>query len=256
MNCLTKFLTTEIKLTFVLLISMLFSSIAVAAKPLPLLSAEEQAVFSQRLKQALIDDPEILKAAIIALQKHEKNKQVKEQKDGIKSNYDNLFNNPNDPWMGAKSPKLTLVYFGDFNCGYCKKLEPFLTQLVEEYPEVKVVFKFVPILGETSKQAAELALTVWEKDQAKFTALREALINSRGPLSEPVLTKVTQSTSTQQWLDKTSDRAQSTVMDNLALMQEFGLTGTPSLIFADQIIGGFVPYNQLSQRIKAALAAE
>lgn len=255
MNCLTKFATAKIKLIFVLLVSVLFSSFATAEKPLPPMSAEEQAVFSQRVKQALIDDPEILKAAIIALQSHEKNKQAQVQKNGIKTNFDKLFNNPNDPWMGAKSPKLTLVYFGDFNCGYCKKLEPSLTQLIEEYPEVRVVFKFVPILGETSKQAAELALTVWEKDPANFTALRESLINSKGRLSEQMLAKIAKSTSAQQWLDKTSGQAKSTLAMNIELMQEFGLTGTPSLIFADQIIGGFVPYNQLSQRIETALNA-
>lgn len=256
MNRLMNAMAAKAKLVSLLITSLLFSTITFAGQPLPPLSAEEQAIFNQRVKQALIDDPEILKSAIIALQQHEKNNQAQVQKKGIKTNAERLFSNPNDPWIGAQSPKLTLAYFGDFNCGYCKKLEPSLAKLVAAYPDVRVVFKFVPILGESSQQAAELALTVWEKEPSKFTELREQLMNNKGRLNQGVLSKLTQSTETKQWLGKSSTLAKSTLAENVALMQEFGLTGTPSLIFADQIVAGFVPYEQLTKRIDAALAVQ
>jgi protein-disulfide isomerase len=54
------------------------------------------------------------------------------------------FNDPNSPRIGAKNPKLTLVVFTDYNCPYCKKFDPYLERIVEKYPDVAVVFKFLP----------------------------------------------------------------------------------------------------------------
>lgn len=59
-----------------------------------------------------------------------------------------LFNDPASPRIGAKHPKLTLVNFTDYNCPYCKQLDPMLEKIVQKYPDVAVIIKPLPFKGE------------------------------------------------------------------------------------------------------------
>ena len=219
-------------------------------------TALPQAEFNQMLKEALVNNPEILKEAIIALQAHEQNKVKAQQDQSLDNNKAALFNNKMDPWMGAKNPELTIAYFTDFNCPYCKKIEPLLDRLVEEYPEVRVVYKLVPILGASSKEATDLALTVWANEPAKFAGLHKKLMSRPSRLDSGAIAKVGQITGTEEWLDNTAASVEMTIESSMTLMREFGLSGTPGLIFGEQIIGGLVPYSQLEKQVKAALAAK
>ncbi|QUM75998.1 DsbA family protein [Moritella sp. 24] len=216
----------------------------------------QQDKFNQMVKETLVNNPEILKEAIIALQAHEQNKVKEQQAQSLGDNSAALFNNKMDPWMGAENPELTIAYFTDFNCPYCKKIEPLLDRLVEEYPEVRVVYKLVPILGPSSKEATELALTVWENEPEKFAELHRKLMSRPSRLDSGAIAKVGKITDTDEWLDNTAASVETTINGSMGLMREFGLSGTPGLIFADQIVGGLVPYAQLEQQVKAALAAK
>ena len=217
---------------------------------------DTKAEFNQMLKEALVNNPEILKEAIIALQAHEQNKVKAQQDQSLDDNQAALFNNKMDPWMGAENPELTIAYFTDFNCPYCKKIEPLLDRLVEEYPEVRVVYKLVPILGPSSKEATDLALTVWANEPAKFAALHKKLMSRPSRLDSGAIAKVGKITGTEERIDNTAASAEATIESSMTLMREFGLSGTPGLIFADQIVGGLVPYSQLEKQVKAALAAK
>lgn len=70
-----------------------------------------------------------------------------------------LFNDPASPRFGAKQAKLTLVNFTDYNCPYCKQLDPLLEKLVAKYPDVAVIIKPLPFKGESSVLSARTALT-------------------------------------------------------------------------------------------------
>ena len=61
-----------------------------------------------------------------------------------------LFHNPATPRLGAGDAALTVVVFTDYNCPYCKRLDPLLEQLVERNPQVAVAFKLLPFKGESS----------------------------------------------------------------------------------------------------------
>lgn len=252
----TKLLTLSKAISATLSIGILATQMAWAAPAKTDVTALSQVEFNQMVKTALVNNPEILKEAIIALQAHEQNKEKALQAKSLDHNKAALFNNKMDPWMGAENPALTIAYFGDFNCSYCKKIEPLLDRLVAEYPEVRVVYKLVPILGPSSKEATELALTVWANEPAKFAELHKKLMSRPSRLDSNAIEKVSQITDTNEWLDNTADSVDKTISGNMELMREFGLSGTPGLIFADQIVGGLVPYAQLEAQVKAALAAK
>jgi protein-disulfide isomerase len=231
----------------------LVTQVACAAPVSSEYTTQQQAAFNLRVKEALINDPEILKEAILALQAHEQKKSKALQGNSLDESKAALFENKLDPWVGAEKPELTIAYFSDFNCGYCKKIEPSLEKLMDAYPEVRVVYKLVPILGPSSQEAAEFALTVWKNEPTKFTLLHHELMSQPGRLDSASITKVAKATGTDKWLDNSAGSVAETMNVNTGLMHEFGLSGTPSLIFADQVVGGLIPYDQLEQRVQQAL---
>src|SRR5690554_4532062 len=56
-----------------------------------------------------------------------------------------LADNPLHPRMGAEQPQLTIINFTDYNCPFCKRLEPVLEQILQEYPQVQVVNIYLPM---------------------------------------------------------------------------------------------------------------
>ncbi len=208
------------------------------------------------IKQALVEDPNILKEAIVALQDHEETQAQNAQQNLLKSQAKAIFASPSDPWFGASEPKLVMTYFTDFNCPYCKRIEPHLAKLVETFPELQIRIKMVPLLGESSKEAVKLAQTVWQHEPEKYLGLKKLLMGKPTRLDSASIAQAAKATGTEQWLDKADANVQTTINNNMNLMQALGLRGTPSLVFADQIVPGLVDYEQLHAGVEKALAMQ
>lgn len=87
-----------------------------------------------------------------------------------------ILRHPGTPSAGSADPDIVVVEYFDYNCSYCKQLNPVLTVLLESDKKVELVYKEWPILSDTSKYAAELALaSVW---QGKYAAAHDALMRA------------------------------------------------------------------------------
>ena len=60
--------------------------------------------------------------------------------------------------FGADNAKHTIIEFFDYFCGYCKKMHPELINMVQSRGDLKVVFLQHPILNESSKVLAKMAI--------------------------------------------------------------------------------------------------
>jgi protein-disulfide isomerase len=96
-----------------------------------------------------------------------------------------VLRDPHIPVAGNPDGDITIVEYFDYQCPYCRKIEPELRQVVQDDGKVRLVWKDWPILGETSVMAARLALA--SKYQDKFTAAHEALIGVNSKLTGPRL---------------------------------------------------------------------
>lgn len=70
----------------------------------------------------------------------------------------------NSPVLGPKDARYTLVVFGDLQCPFCRRIDPFLRELVDD-PELKgkvnVVFKHYPLsFHKQARPAARIAIGV------------------------------------------------------------------------------------------------
>lgn len=240
----------------ILFISSQISFISSAHAEVTSLSTEQQQDVRAIIKDALLNDPDLLKEAIIALQTREQQGANSAKQTALDDNHSAMYETKSDPWKGAENPEITMVYFTDFNCPYCKKIEPSLNKLIEEFPQLKIIVKMVPLQGEGSKMAVELAQTVWLNEPEKYIKLKDMLMSSPRRLDSASIAKVAKLTDTEHWLGKTDARVAEMVHENVKLMRDLGIGGTPSMIFGDKVIPGLVPYDVLKEQLQEVIEAQ
>ncbi|EGT4255340.1 DsbA family protein [Citrobacter amalonaticus] len=163
-----------------------------------------------------------------------------------------LFNDPASPRIGAKQAKLTLVNFTDYNCPYCKQLDPLLEKIVMKYPDVAVIVKPLPFKGESSVLSARTALTTWREHPQQFLALHEKLMQKKGYHTDVSIKQAQEKAGASPvTLDEKSNETLST---NLQLARLVGVQGTPATIVGDELLPGAVSWEVLEEVVKEKLA--
>jgi protein-disulfide isomerase len=94
-----------------------------------------------------------------------------------------VLRDPDIPVAGNPDGDITIVEWFDYNCPYCRKLEPELRQVVQDDGKVRLVLKDWPILGPVSAVAARMALAARYQD--KFVQAHDAMIGVSSKLTEP-----------------------------------------------------------------------
>jgi protein-disulfide isomerase len=158
------------------------------------------------------------------------------------------------PIIGNPNGTVTLVYFFDSNCPYCKVVDPFLKNIVEKNPDVKIIHREIPILSKTSRLAAHVANIVWGKHPDKYAAYHSMVMAHKGGLTEAnieeILRKSIGNEETTKLLsvienyetDSDVHAANNRVQENLSIATTAGITGTPLVLVveADGVIRGAV----------------
>jgi protein-disulfide isomerase len=91
------------------------------------------------------------------------------------------------PLKGNASAKITIVEFADYECPHCKRLQPVLRQVVEEFHnDVKVYFKHYPLPQHTNARLAAEAAVAAQK-QGKFWPFQDKLWDKQDELSPAVI---------------------------------------------------------------------
>ena len=89
----------------------------------------------------------------------------------------------NHPWAGGKDASVTIVEFSDFQCPYCRAVEPSLKEIRTKYGDrVKFVYEDFPLgFHEHAMDAARAARCA--ADQDKFWEYHDALFADQSKLS-------------------------------------------------------------------------
>ena len=91
------------------------------------------------VQEYLMENPEIIRDAMIALAD-------KEEREAMAAVKDEIYNDKRDVVLGPKKAKVTIVEFFDYNCGYCKKSTDWLMEAMDENPkDLRVIFKELPL---------------------------------------------------------------------------------------------------------------
>jgi protein-disulfide isomerase len=119
-----------------------------------------------------------------------------EKKDeGEKEDTTTVFKVPiaGSPALGSSNALVTIVEFSDFQCPYCKRVEPTLKALREKYGDkLRIVWKNEPLpFHPRAEPAAEVAMEARaEKGDKGFWDVHDKLFESQPKLDDPDLEKV------------------------------------------------------------------
>lgn len=202
--------------------------------------------------QYILENPEVIAEAIYKLQAMAEQEKAQQQAESLRKMNDLLVNNPVDPVGGNPEGSITIVEFFDYNCGYCKRANDTLQQLIADNPDLKVVYKEWPILSESSTTAAKIALAVNLAYPEKYETFHRAILSTRSVRSENDVWKIVESLE----LDKEAVQAklddpaiQKHLSESTTLAQHLGITGTPAFIVGDSLLKGAYPVEQIQKAI-------
>lgn len=102
--------------------------------------------------------------------------QAQAKDDGLSTEM--ILNDPADPKAGNAKGDVTIVYFFDYNCPYCKRTVAPLDKVVRADGKVRLVYKDWPILSTASIYGARLALAADYQD--KYHEAHHALMSIPG----------------------------------------------------------------------------
>jgi protein-disulfide isomerase len=95
---------------------------------------------------------------------------------------DAVLNDAVAPVRGNPEGDVTLVEYFDYQCPFCKRMHPTLTDVVAEDGNVRLVMKDWPIFGAPSVRASQLALGAVALDA--YEAVNEALMATEAKLDD------------------------------------------------------------------------
>lgn len=90
--------------------------------------------------------------------------------------FNDLLRNPGAPFLGAEDADVIIIGYVDYNCTYCKKMQPVVEAVMQADPKVSVLYKDWPIFGAVSQNAARTALAAGY--QGKYEAVHNAFMQS------------------------------------------------------------------------------
>lgn len=118
----------------------------------------DDAAFGQKVRGYLLEHPEVLQEVADKLREKEKLAALKASAGAIQKHRAQLERDPRD-FVANPGGKVTVVEFFDYRCGYCKTTAPEVVKLIRDNPDVRFVFKELPIFGEVSDTAARIAVS-------------------------------------------------------------------------------------------------
>lgn len=220
------------------------------------LTAAQRADIEGVVKNYLLAHPEVIKEALIELQRKEKAEELAARAKIVADPASKLFESPNHAVVGNPNGKVTVVEFFDYNCGFCKRALDDLSRLIKADPNLRVVLKDFPVLGQKSVEAAQVAIAVRKQIKGdKFFEFHQKLLNQKGQIGRAEGLAVAKSMGldmTKLAADMEEPSVREAIAETLALGDSLGLTGTPSYVVGKEVVVGAVGYDELKQHVDAA----
>lgn len=99
-----------------------------------------------------------------------------------------LLHQKNNPIGGNPNGTISIVEFFDYQCSHCITMAPAIESIIKTNPDVRVVYKDIPIRGPISEIAARAALAA--NKQGKYSVLSHALLTSDKLLTEATILEI------------------------------------------------------------------
>lgn len=246
---MTKIFRSALRLGLALLIgSFAFTPVMAAS-----FNEADRAEIGEIVKEYILKHPEVLRDALVELDRREAEAQAKAREEAVSSAAETLFNSKRQVELGNPNGDVTLVEFFDYNCGYCKRAMADVLRLLQEDGNLRVVLKEFPVLGQGSVEAARVAIAVNEIAPEKYMEFHKELLGGRGQANEEraldTVEKIGLDREAIQTAMNSSPEVRSTIEEVYSIANRLGLTGTPSFVVGNEVVMGAVGYEALKVKI-------
>ncbi len=210
------------------------------------LTASETDAFQQRVRDYLLENPEVIVEALQAYEQRQKDAESERQRIALTEQRSNLVEDPLSPVLGNPEGDVTVVEFFDYRCPYCRQAADVLQELVAVDPNIRVVMKEYPILSQESVEAARVALAAAKQD--RYEVFHFALMEKGGSMSEAEVMAVAEASGldiAQLQQDLQLPEIEEALRRNYALAEAIGVNGTPAMVVGNTLIPGVVSLERL-----------
>ncbi|HET6941220.1 MAG TPA: DsbA family protein [Sphingomicrobium sp.] len=206
-----------------------------------LIFAAPQFMSGRIVRQGMLNDPQILVDAADALRDRQYAPALASQRGSIETPFASS-------WKGSSKPKVVLVEFYDYACPYCKASNPHVDQLLRENPDLRVVYRELPILGPDSVVSARLSLAA--SKAGRFRQFHDALYAAGRPA--PGTNAVAARVAAIPPAPEKDVAIEAELKKNFNLASQLGATGTPLFVVGDRVLSGAVGYETLKKAVEDA----
>ncbi len=219
-----------------------------AAQSSPFSSGDKEALHAE-IRAYLLANPDILMEMIKLLDEKQKAATEEGDKGLIADNSQAIFDD-GFSWVGGNPDgKFTIVEFLDYQCGFCRKAQPDLGELVTSDGDIRLIVKEMPILGPGSDLAARAAIaTMITKGPESYAALHSRLMTLKGQVTDTSLDTALTDTGLDPaeirvaMADPEIDRRLDATRD---LAGKLAISGTPTFVFDQEMVRGYLPLAQM-----------
>jgi len=207
------------------------------------LAAGQKKAIEQVVRKYLENNPEVLIDALKSLRERQETNQKARSQAMLAARRADLETDPASPSGGSTSGDVTVVEFFDYQCGYCKRIQPVVKELLRGDSNIRIVFKEFPILGAPSVIASRAALAAWKQGPGVYKKLHFELMATKGTLSEDkVMAVAAKSGLDMERLrqDMAAPEIETALQKNYKLAEDLGIRGTPAFVIGDRLIPGTI----------------
>jgi protein-disulfide isomerase len=132
-----------------------------------------------------------------------------------------------------------------------------MLELLKSDHKLKIVLKEFPVLGQSSVEAAQVAVAARMQDPAgkKYLDFHQKLLGGRGQADKARALAAAKEAGfdiAKIEKDMTSAEVRATLEENFRLAESMGMNGTPSYVIGKQVVVGAVGLENLKEKINTA----
>ena len=169
----------------------------------------------------------------------------------LRDQRDLLENDPNATVLGNPDGDVTVVEFLDYNCAFCRRAMPEVEEMIERDPNVRVVYREWPILGEGSVFAARAALA--SRNQGLYEPFHIAMMSLNERAEEASVLRVAREVGLdvdQLLIDMEAAEVEEHIQTSMELTRALGFNGTPSFVIGNELVRGYVEADVLVDQVE------
>jgi protein-disulfide isomerase len=205
------------------------------------------------VRDYIMTHPEVIEESLEKLGERRQAEAKQRGRDAVAAHQDEIFHDPDSPVHGNPGGDVTVVEFFDYRCRYCRAVAGVVTQLLKDDPNVRLVYKDFPVLGDASVLASKSALA--SRAQGKYAAFHEALMGVKGELTEAIIMELAAKVgldTTRLATEMQAPDIAAVIEKNRALAKTLGLTGTPAFVVGPELAPGAMELSEMKDLVAKA----